>query len=308
MAEINETTTSLPQDVMTYYERVFLKRAEYAMILKEGAQMRTHSKFSGKTINFTRYNPLTINATALSEASFPSPSTISASTVSVTLAEYGQTVITSKMHELVSIDANMKEQIELVGQNMGEVLNRVTRVAMDSATIYFPNSRNISTVTTADTLNACACRGMTQTLEIAKAQPYKDGFWIGKTNPQSKYTLLGDSTWINAKTYSDVKDLYKGEMGELYQIRWLLNKDVASANGNAGAAACSTVLYYSYVHGTDAFGCYDLEGDQPKLYILTNHSDSVDVTGRRSYVAWAGAYATTLLNSSWLLTGKFTAA
>ena len=307
MAEVN-LTTSLTADMMTYYERVFLARAQYELILKEGGQMRTHSKYSGKTVNFTRYEPLAVSTTALAEASNPGASQITASTVAMTLSEYGNTVITSKLHELTSIDANFKEAIEVVGTNMGETLNALVKNELSSATVYFPNSRNVSTVTTADTLNACACRGMTQTLEIAKARPYKDGFWIGKTVPQSKYTLIGDSTWVNAKTYSDVKDLYLGEMGELYQIRWLLNKDVASGNGNSGAAACSTVIYYSYVHGTDSFGCFDLEGDQPKLYILANQIDSVNTTGRRSYISWAGAYAVKLLNSAWCLTGKFTAA
>jgi len=307
MAEVN-LTTSLTQDVMTYYEKVFLARANYELILKEGAQMRTHGKYSGKTINFTRYEPLAISTTALTEASNPGASQITASTVAVTLAEYGNTVITSKLHELTSIDANFKEAISLVGQNMGETLNRIVGNELSSATVYFPNSRNVSTVTTADTMNACATRGMVQTLEIAKARPYADGFFLGKTNWISKYTLLGDSTWVNAHTYSDTKELYKGEMGELYQVRWLLNKDIASANGNTGAAACSTVVYYSYVHGQDAFGCFDLEGDQPKLYILANAVDSVNTTGRRSYISWAGAYAVKLLNSAWSLTGKFTAA
>jgi N4-gp56 family major capsid protein len=307
MAEVN-LTTSLTQDVMTYYEKVFLARAEYELILKEGAQMRTQGKNSGKAINFTQYQPLTVSTTPLTEASNPGASQITASTVTVTLSEYGNTVITSKLHELTSIDANFKEAIALVGQNMGETLNALVKNELSSATVYFPNSRNVSTVTTADTMNACAIRGMVQQLEINKAMPYKDGFFLGKTNWISKYTLLGDTTWVNAHTYSDTKELYLGEMGELYQVRWLLNKDIASANGNSGSAACSTVVYYSYVHGTDAFGCFDLDGDQPKLYVLANAIDSVNTTGRRSYISWAGSYAVKLLSSSWALTGKFTAA
>jgi N4-gp56 family major capsid protein len=301
-------TSVLTQDMMTYYERVFLARAEMELILKEGAQMRTHSKYSGETINFTQYQPMDISTTALTEASNPDACMLTASTVSVTLAEYGRTTITSKLHELTSIDANFKEAIAVVGQNMGETINALTGLQLASATAYFANSHNISNVSGGDVLCASSIREIVKTLELNKAPVYSDGYYLGKTNPYSKFSLLGDSTWIAAKEYSDVKDLYKGEMGELYQVRWLLNKQLASASGNAGAGACSTLMYYSYVHGRDAFGCFDLEGDQPKLYILANQTDSVNTTGRRSYISWAGAYACKILNSNWALVGKFPAA
>lgn len=305
MANVN-VTTSLTQEVMTYYEKVFLARAEYELILKEGAQMRTHSANSGRTINFTRVVPMGISTTPLAEASNPSACQLTASTVAVTLSEYGNSTITSKLLSLVSIDVNMKEKVEVVGQNMGETLNRIVGNELQNGTSYIPNSHTTGNVAAGDTLSASAIREMVRTLETGKARTYADGFYIGKTNPLSKYNLLGDSTWVNSKTYSDVKDLYKGEMGELYQVRWLLNKDVASANGDSSTAACTVVMYYTYVHGADAFGCFDLAGDQPKLYIYQG-IDSVNTAGRATYISWAGTYASKILNSSWALLGKFTA-
>lgn len=308
MADLN-TTATLSPEIMTYYEKVFLDRAQYELILKEGAQMRTHGQESGRTINFTRYNPLTINTTPLGEGCNPSLSNINASTVAVTLSEYGQSTQHSKLLSLVSIDANLKEKIELVGQNMGESLNQIVRNELGNGTSFYPNSHTSANVAAGDVLSASAIRQMVQTLEINKALTYQDGFFLGKTNPQSKYSLLGDTAWLNAKTYSDVKDLYKGEMGELYQVRWLLNKDVASAVGDASTAACTVVAYYTYVHGKNSFGCFDLDGDKPKLYIIpSGQIDSGNPAGRRTMISWAGTYATKLLNSNWVLVGKFTAA
>lgn len=305
MANVN-VTTSLSQEVMTYYEKVFLARAEYELILKEGAQMRTHSANSGRSINFTRVVPMGISTTPLDEASNPAACQLTASTVSVTLSEYGRTTITSKLLSLVSIDVNMKEKVEVVGQNMGETLNRLVRNELANGTQYIPNSHTTGNVAAGDTLSASAIREMVKTLETNKARTYQDGFYVGKTDPLSKFRLLSDSTWINAKTYSDVKGLYKGEMGELYQVRWLLNKDVASANGDSSTAACTVVMYYTYVHGADSLGCFDLAGDQPKLYIY-NGIDASNTTGRATYISWAGTYASKLLNSDWALVGKFTA-
>jgi len=306
MANVN-VTTSLSQEVMTFYEKVFLARAEFDMILKEGGQMRTHGTNSGRTINFTRVVPMGISTTPLAEASNPSACQLTASTVAVTLSEYGATTITSKLLSLVSIDVNLKEKIEVVGQNMGETLNRIVRDELSNGTSFLPNGHTTGTASGSDVFSASAIRGMVQRLEINKARTYKDGMFMGKTTPQNKISLLGDNAWLNAKQYSDVKDLYKGEMGELFQVRWLLNKDVASANGDSSTAACTTVLYYTYVHGADAFGSFDLSGDKPKLYVYQG-IDSTNTTGRATYISWAGAYAAKLLNSDWSIVGKFVGA
>jgi N4-gp56 family major capsid protein len=302
MADLNTTATLAPE-VSTYYEKVFLDRAEYQLIAKEGAQKRTHATGEGRTVNFTRYEPLTINTTPLGEGSNPSISNITACTVAMTLSEYGQTVQTSKFLTLVGIDANMKEKISLVGQNMGETINRLTLNELNNGVAFFANGKNTSTYAASDTFSASMIRGITRTLELNQAMEYPDGFFIGKASPQSKYQLLGDTTWLNAKTYSDTKDLYKGEMGELYQVRWLLNKDYASAVGAASQASV-IAAFNTYVHGANAFGCYDLEGDKPRLYILPNIVDGSSPAGRISKISWAGSYATKILNSNWIVVAK----
>jgi len=302
MADLN-TTATLSPEVATYYEKVFLKRAEYEFVLAEGGQKRTHSTGEGRTVNFTRYTPLTINTTPLGEGSNPSISNITASTVSMTLSEYGQTVQVSKFLSLVGIDSGMREKIQLVGQNMGETLNRLVRNELDNGTAYFANGKNTSTYAASDTFAASMIRGITRTLELNMASPYDDGYFMGKASPQSKYQLIGDTTWVNSKTYSDVKGLYKGEMGELYQVRFLLNKDYSSAVGAASEASV-IAAFNTYVHGKDAFGVFDLEGDKPRLYILPNIVDGSSPAGRISKISWAGSYATKILNSNWIVVAK----
>jgi len=300
--------TQLSPEVAIYYEKVFLDRAEYELVLKEGAQMRTVPANGGRQTNFTRYTPLGIVTDPIGELSNPSTCAITASTVSMTLSEYGITTTHSKLLTLTGIDSGMKEKIELVGQNMGETLNRLVGNQLQSGgTSYFPNGHTVSTFAAGDVLDACNIRMMVRDLELGRAKAYKDGMFIGKTDSYSKFKLLGDLTWINGKTYSDVKDLYSGEMGELYQVRWLLNKDTLSGTEAAGSAASTVVRFYTFVHGENSFGCYDLAQDAPKLYILPNQVDSNSPAGRVSYVSWAGSYATKVLNSAWVLSGRFAA-
>lgn len=298
MAAALDRTTTLTAEMMTYYEKVFLARAEETRVLEEGAQKKTHGKNQGKSIVFTRYTPMSYATTALSEGANPSVTLLTGANVSCTLAEYGNTAKVSKFLSLTSIDRNNAEKIELLGQNMGETVNRLTGLQLSQGfTEAFANSKKSSTIATSDTLDATDVRTIVQNLEGNQAMPYKDGFFIGKVQPKTKTGLVTDSTWVNGKTYSDIKDLYRGEMGELYQVRFLLNTQKMS---EAGSGAASTVTtYHNYIHGRDAFGVYDLEGDQPKLYILPNPVDSNNPTGRFALISWAGSYVAKVLNANW---------
>lgn len=299
------TSATLAQEVSTYYEKVFLARAEYELVLKEGAQVRTHPKGEGRSVNFTRYNPLTIITTPLGEASNPITCAINASTVTMTLSEYGLTTTHGKLLTLISIDSGMKEKIALVGQNMGETLNRLVRNELDNGTAYYGNNHNVASFTAGDTLDACDIRQMVRILEGVKAMTYADGLYLGKVDSYSKYNLLGDTTWVNAHSYKDGKNLYRGEIGELYQVRWLLNKDDACGIEAASTASSGVARHYTYVHGKEAFGVYNLEGDKPKLTIIPNAVDSSSPAGRVSFVSWAGSYATKALNPLWILAARF---
>jgi len=298
MAAALDRTSTLTVEMMTYYEKVFLARAMKKLVLEQGAQKKTHGKNMGKSIVFTRMTPMTQITTALSEGANPAVVLLAGANVSCTLAEYGNTAKISKFLSLTSIDRNNAEKIELLGQNMGESLNRLTGLQLSQGfTEAFANAKKASTIKSSDTLDASDIRTQVQTLETNQAPVYEDGYFIGKVQPKTKTGLVTDTTWVNGKTYSDIKDLYKGEMGELYQVRFLLSTDKISEVGTGSSSTVTT--YHNYIHGKDAFGVYDLEGDTPKLYVLPNPVDSNNPTGRFALISWAGSYVAKVLNANW---------
>lgn len=293
-----DKTTTLTGEMSIYYDKVFLRRAEYRHVLGEGAQKRSHGQNDGKVLVFNRYTPFDPQDTALTEGTNPPVSTITAGTVSCVLSEYGLSIKISKFLSLTSIDVNNREKIALLGQNMGETLNRIDRNELENGTAYWAGGKVSSTIATSDTLAANDIADVVTSLEDSKAVPYEDGFFLGKVNTHDKNKLIKTTAWLNAKTYSDVKDLYRGELGELYQVRFLLNIDKKTSTGT-GATSSSVTVYHTYIHGADAFGNYDLSGDTPKLYIVPNKIDSGNPTGRFSLASWAGSYVSKNLNSAW---------
>lgn len=297
-----QVTTGLTQEMSTYYEKVFLARAEYEYIHKEGGQMRSQPKNEGKQVNFTRHTPLATVTTALTEGTNPAENALTATTVSAALAEYGTTVKISRFLSLTSIDANNKEKIEVIGQNMGETLDEIVRNELfTGATVQLAGSKAALTdVAASNTLSAAEIRKAVRTLKTNKARKYQGrGSWICKTGPFPAYDLMGDTTWVNASTYDNgAENIYKGEIGLLYGTRFLESPAQKTESS-------SVTVYSNFVHGSDAFGVIDLEGDKPQLFIIPHTNiDSGNTAGRFSTVAWAASFVAKTLNSSWLINVK----
>jgi N4-gp56 family major capsid protein len=298
-----QVTTGLTQEMSIYYEKTFLARAEYEYIFSQGAQMRTQPANSGKTVNFTRHTPLATATAALTEGVNPSEVNLTATTVAATLAEYGTTVKISKFLSQTSIDDNNKEKIEVVGQNMGETLDELTRNELfTGATVQFAGAKAALTdLSASNTLTVAEIRKAVRTLKVNKARRYQENgkSWILKGGPFTTYDLTTDSTFLSADIYSNgAEKLYRGELGTILGARVI-------ESPNQKSESSTVTVYSNFIHGSDAFGTINLEGDKPQMYIIPNTKiDSGNPAGRFSLVSWAANTTNKTLNSSWLINIK----
>lgn len=292
------TTTTLSETMQTYYVKTFLERAEEETIHEQGAQERMHPANNGKSVRFTRYTVPAVVTSALTEGNNPSEYTLSAVNVDATLAEYGRTFKLSRFLTLTDIDENNSERIELAGQNMGESRDAIVRNELfTGATSSFANAKSVlSSVAASDTLDAAEVRLLARDLKNNKARRMDGSYpWVGKINPYTGYDLTGDSTWENAKTYSDVEDLYKGEIGALHGARLVETTQPYTQ-------ASTTTVYSNFFHGAHAFGVVELEGDKMDIHIVPHTQiDSGNPAGRVGFISWAGSMVAKTLNSDWLL-------
>ncbi len=309
---VNATTNAgagnnLAPTMMTFYVKTFLERAKEELVHEQGLQQRTHPRNSGKTVNFTRYkNPAKVTA-ALTEGFNPPETSLDSETVAATLAEYGNSWKLSRFLSLTDIDDNNREKIELAGQNMGESRDiRVRNELFTGATVVRPpGATSDITTTSAMKLDAAGLRLVAARLRKNKTPKVGGRFpWMGKIGVEAIYDITGDNIWTNAKTYSDVQDLYTGEIGELHGVR-LLETTQPFIQVGAGAGTPPADLYSNFFHGRDPAGYMDLEGDQMTVNIIPHTKlDSGNTAGRFGFISWAGAEAVKTLNSEWLINYK----
>lgn len=302
-----QVTTGLTQEMNDYYEKVFLARAEYEYIFNQGAQLRTQPANNGKTVVFTRHTPLATATTALTEGTNPAEVALTATNVSATLGEYGNTVKISRFLSLTSIDAGNKEKIEVIGQNMGETIDEITRNELfTGATAQLAGGKSVLTdVAVTDVLSVAELRKAVRTLKLNKARRYQDRVapWIGKVGPNTSYDLTSDSTFLSADIYDNgAEKLYNGELGKILGVR-LIESPNQYESVNAGTGNAD--LFSNFIHGADAFGTIDLAGDKPQLYVIPHTQvDSGNPAGRFSTVSWAASYVAKVLNDGWIVNIK----
>lgn len=294
--------TYLSSLMQKYYDRLFIDTAAHWLIHEQGAQMRPVPNGEGKVLYFTRYTAPTIITAQLTEGDNPTEVGLSASTVSTTLSEFGSYTKISKLIKLTAVDSKMKGAVELMAQNAGESRDQMVRnkgLAASNTDQMAGASAALTAIGTTDVMNAAEIRKAVRTLKANKAMRYDDGYFLGKTSPYASYDLMGDSVWVNAHTYKDGENLYKGELGRLHGVRFV---ETTNWKETANGGTSNADLIHNFIHGKNAFGVTDLEGDEKKVYAKTpGPGDTSNPVDRYSTVGWAMTMSAVALVSDWII-------
>lgn len=216
-------TTALNKD---YYDRQLLEGAKTRFVFTKYGQKRTVPLNNGKHVEFRRWNLFDVddNMCALEEGKTPEGQSLSQSSVEATLAQYGAYVEVSDMLEDTAYDKVLSDSAELLGEQIGTVMEWVTRDAISSGNnvqrVGGKSSR--SEIAATDTLTVNEVRKAVRTLKKAKARPFTmDGrrpHYVCICSPDAVYDLQNDSLWQDVSKYSNAESIYTGEIGRLFGV------------------------------------------------------------------------------------------
>lgn len=209
-----------------YYDRQLLESAKTRFVHAEFGQKRPIPRNNGKYVNFRRWNLFDPNAAmqGLSEGITPNGQTLSQSEVEAEVKQYGAYVEVSDLLDLTAYDAVINDSAELLGEQLGTVVEWVTRDAMCAGTNvqYAGGKTSRSSLGSSDKLTTEEVRKAVRTLKKNKARQFsEDGrrpHYICICSPEATYDLQSDEMWKNVSTYSNAEAIYSGEIGMLYGV------------------------------------------------------------------------------------------
>ncbi|HWQ98630.1 MAG TPA: N4-gp56 family major capsid protein [Clostridia bacterium] len=232
MSNSNTTvnTASTTFSNKTFYDKALLEIAKTRLVHANYGQKRSIPRNSGKRVEFRRYelfspNP---NALVLEEGVTPAGQSLAQSKIEAEVKQYGAYVEVSDLLDLTSFDPVLTESTELLGEQLGTVVEWITRDTMCAGTnVQYANGKtNRLSLEAGDKLTVTEIRKAVRSLKKAKARMFNnvDGGLVRKPHfvcicsPDATYDLQSDALWQDVSKYSDVEQIYSGEIGRLFGV------------------------------------------------------------------------------------------
>jgi N4-gp56 family major capsid protein len=257
----------------------------------------TAQSMPGSSVAFTIVNDLSIASSALTESNDVAVTSMSDSQVTLTLAEYGNAVLTTaKLRGTAFVDID-PVVANVVGYNAGVSLDTIARSALDSGTnVMYASGLGAtalnSTVTARSGVTAATTLSSLD-IRVARARlrsqnvPTFGGYYVGYIHPDLVADLQGETIsgsniqgWRAPLVYSQPGEIWTGELGAFEGVRWIETPRAPVFQG-AGASATAgvyTVTALAAGQGAGTIGSGTFTGTAPQVGATLSTSGAT-VTG-----------------------------
>jgi len=262
------------------YDRLAYFALRSEMLFDQAADVQaTNQAMPGAAVIFTIFSELAAATSTLSETADLTPATMADSQVTVTLAEYGNTVATTaKLRGTAFLDVDAAAA-NLIGYNAGDSMDQVVREVLAAGTNVAyggggstdPSSR--VTVQAEDIIEANDIRKQTAALRAANVATF-NGYYMGYIHPDVSYDLrreTGNASWNAPHINVDTANIYNGEIGTFESVRFIETPraKVFTDASNGTSTTGSIDVYCTHIMGRQAlakaYSQIDGNGVVPKV-------------------------------------------
>ena len=275
------TTTSLSEEMKTYYSDYLIDNAKPNLVHDQFGQKHNIPKNGGKSINFRRFVPFDKATTALTEGVTPNGGTLSVTSLTSSVAEYGYYVTLSDLLMLTSVDNTLVETTKLLGNQAGSTLDTITREVINGGTnvMYSGGVSARSSITANCKLTVDDIYKAARFLKTQNA-PKIDGAYVAIIHPDVAYDLMRDEEWIEAHKYAATTELFEGEIGKIGGVRFVETTEAKTFEGD-------TTVYSTLVLGANAYGVTEVTGGGLKTIVKQLGSGgTADPLNQRATAGW----------------------
>ena len=230
-SDLNTQTThsdGLSDEMKVYYSDYLIDNALPKLVHDQFAQKHPIPKNGGKIIEFRKYSPLPKLLSVLQEGVTPDGQSLTVTTITSEVRQYGGYVTLSDILMLTAIDNNLVQATKLLGNQAGATLDTITREVMNGGTnvIYSGGVTSRASLVGGSDTAASNCyltvddiKKAVRALKTQNADKIGDSF-VGIIHPDVAYDLTNDPKWEKVKDY-DPKDWYEGEIGRIAGVRFV---------------------------------------------------------------------------------------
>jgi N4-gp56 family major capsid protein len=320
ITSVGTGTAGITSQFQTKFSKDLLEKAVHTLQLHQFAHQADLPKnVGGKSIRFFRpVQADTANVQTLTEGTpLTNFTQLTYENIDCNLAQYGEAIKFTDIIGWTSLLNVMKDGITLMGEDCAIKADDITLNAIMAGTgdgaVVKRYSGGTTTYATFNPLSQSAGKfsytdgldAMTN-LKLNKA-PRINGEYIGIASPRIARDLMTDTNWINASAYSAVQQLFKGEVGSLGGVRYVLSTnewmETAGTENTRTLTAASSNNYATIFTGKGAYGVPKLAGTSPykPQVIIADKADKSDPLNQNMFVGWKAYYGACVLNKNWIV-------
>lgn len=310
-ANVVQTTllSGLTPEMKTFYDMTLIDEAGANLVHDQFGQKRPIPANGGKTIEFRKFAPLAKAVTPLTEGVTPDGKSLTVTSVTATVSQYGDYITQADVLELTALDNTIIEATKLLGKQAGSTLDTVVRNVLQSGTnvTYCPKIVSGAETAVASRANLDATAQLTvdvvqQVVAKLRAQnaPTINGKYIGIVHPYVAYDLMRDPEWIDAHKYAQPENLYTGEIGEIAGVRFVQTTEAKIYTGDGCPSGLA--VFGSLFLGDGAYGVTEVTGGGLQTIVKQKGSaGTADPLDQRSSVGWKAIKTAEILVQNYIV-------
>lgn len=302
MALQTTASSGLSAEMKTFYDRTLLERTVPKLIHAQFGQEKTIPARGGKVIEFRKFTALAVATTPLTEgALFTNLGDLTVTTITATVAQYGNAIGFSDIVSTTTIDPILTETTELLGEQAGESIDELVRDTLVAGTTVLYVTPRVSRVTivAADIITVADVRKIALQLTLNRARKI-NGFWQCITHPRVTFDLQATAEWVTANQFHQTGNQFDGSLGTLYGVKfWETDKAKVYVDGGSGSVVD---VYVSLIFGQNAFGVVKLAGQNLQtIYKPLGSAGTADALNQQSTMGWKATFGTKILQEAFML-------
>lgn len=299
----NTGASALSAEMKTFYDMTLIDEATANLVHDQFGQKRPIPANGGKTIEFRKFAPLAKATAPLTEGVTPDGKSLSVSTITAEVAQYGDFVTQTDVLELTSLDNTILEATKLLGRQAGLTLDTIVRNVLQSGTnvTYCPKigADGSETAVTSRAALDDTCQLTVDVIQqvVAKLRaqnaPTIGGKYVAIIHPYVAYDIMRDKEWIEAHKYTNATPLYEGEIGEIAGVRFVQTTEAKIYEGG---------VFGSLFLGDGAYGVTEITGGGLQTIVKQKGSaGTADPLDQRSSVGWKAIKTAELLIPNYIV-------
>ena len=184
-------------------------------------------KGKAKTVAFDKLSPLPKATTPLTEGVTPKGAAINITRVKGEPEQFGNYVSYTDQLDFFANDPSPEvlKYTDLLTENQLETFEHLDAMELASGLNVFYAGEAKSRAELTDVLTVKDVRRAVTSLKRNKVQPADGTDYIAFIHPDVVYNIYNDDEWRQPHTYRDTKQLYDGEIGRLFGVRFIEDPD-----------------------------------------------------------------------------------